>query len=292
MNNQTPDNNLLFQSEQHPLVPLDYPDERAYCLGLIHQKAYRRAAGMAAGCDVLDLGCNNGYGTRIVAESARTIVGVDVSSRAIQSARESDGPADIRFELIDGLSLPFEKHSFDLVTSFQVIEHVEDVDPYLAEIVRVLRPGGTVVFTTPNACIRIDPGMKPWNEFHVREYTSDELRTQLSGRFSEIAIEGLFATPELYDVEFRRAQKALRGARRRRRFPRRQLIALRKSPPVQALKRMTARRQPVPEPEQGAEPGTVDRSFLTKWSLDDLFYRTDGLEAALDLIAVCRAPRA
>lgn len=269
--------NLLFQSEMHPLVPLVYETESDYCLALIHKKAYARAAEAAEDCDVLDLGCNNGYGTATIAARCRSIIGADVSAAAISEARTQFADIPAQFECVDGGALPFADGSFDFVTSFQVIEHVVDVETYLAEICRVLRPGGAVLFTTPNRDIRLDPGMPPWNRFHVREYSAAGLRDALSRAFGEIVVEGLFAKPDLYAVEFQRVSKARRIARLPGFRVLRRMIFLRDW--ARTIRRMMR-----------AVRGAQDGAFLDKWSLDDLYYRTEDLDRALDLIAVCRKP--
>jgi SAM-dependent methyltransferase len=138
---------------------------------------------------------------------------VDVSQAAIDTARKLRQRDNIEFRPIDGAALPFSDEMFDLVSSFQVIEHVVEVRPYLEEIKRVLKPGGKVLFTTPNRVIRLDPGMRPWNSFHVREYTAAELSAILREVFPQTTVKGLMAPPELYDIEFARCQKALMGAR-------------------------------------------------------------------------------
>ncbi len=144
-------------------------------MSLIHRKAYSRAAELARGREVLDLGCNNGAGTALIAQAARRVRGVDVSPRAIASARRKYRSSGIEFHRVDGAAPQFPDRSFDMVTSFQVIEHVLDVAAYLAEVRRVLRPAGIALLTTPNRVIRLDPGMKPWNRFHVTEYTASGL---------------------------------------------------------------------------------------------------------------------
>ena len=122
----------------------------------MHRKAYEEAAATAKGQTVLDLGCNVGYGTAILASTAARAVGIDVSDQAIQEARSRFPAAE--FQVVDGMRLPFADGSFDLLTSMQVIEHIVDYDNYLSEIRRVLRPGGTAFFATPNSRLRLESG--------------------------------------------------------------------------------------------------------------------------------------
>src|SRR5262249_28881910 len=156
------------------------------CLYLMHQRAYEEVRRLARGRSVLDLGCNNGWGTRVVAETARRIVGVDVSAGALEEARRSIDASNVQFCQVGGGRLPFVDAEFDVVASCQVIEHVSDYAPYLSEILRVLTPNGVAVFTTPNARIRLDVGMKPWFPFHVREFSGAELHALLQDWFPSV----------------------------------------------------------------------------------------------------------
>jgi 2-polyprenyl-3-methyl-5-hydroxy-6-metoxy-1,4-benzoquinol methylase len=299
--------NLLFQSEHHPLVPLEFESRESYCLSLIHRKAYSRAAEMADGLDVLDLGCNNGYGTMSIAKRCAKIIGVDVAAHAIEAAVATHAGPNIEYRLVDGSTLPFSAKTFDLVTSFQVIEHVADVEPYLREIRRVLRDTGKAVFTTPNRCIRLDAGMEPWNRFHVREYDAAALRETLSAVFPHVLLEGLFAAPTLYKIEHDRAGRGKAAARKRR-----SKTAARNGRIATSLHSLkAAARTAVVDGAKAALPNVVvrrlsetfsDRSavkpveeierealadFIARWSISDLFYRDEGLDEALDLIALC-----
>jgi SAM-dependent methyltransferase len=262
-----------------------------YCLHLVHQKAYEEAALLAAERIVLDLGCNNGYGSAVLGQVCRRVAALDVSLTAIQDAQARFGNRGIDFRVYDGRKIPFDDLSFDLVVSFQVIEHLEDTGAYLTEIARVLRPSGVALFTTPNAAIRLDRDMKPWNEFHVREYRAAELAESLKAVFPEVDVRGLFATEELYRTEYDRCQRALKTARNRRSQSRKswaeqgrdKLVHLTKAIlPSWALDSLRARRTVVP-PE-------LDPAIIKKYSTDDFFYKSDNLDEALDLMAICRAP--
>jgi 2-polyprenyl-3-methyl-5-hydroxy-6-metoxy-1,4-benzoquinol methylase len=207
---------IRLQAEEHPLiedVPPATPAE--HTLRLMHLRAYDEAVRHAAGRDVLDVGCNTGYGTIRFVPVARRVVGVDVSPRAIDAARQRavDGPPE--FVLGSGFELPFGDAEFDLVTSFQVLEHVPDPRAFLANLAKVTRPGGQIILATPNAAIRLYPGMAPWNRFHVREYMADELRSLLLDVFPAVTVLGMFGAPELYDTEIRRVDAARQRIRRK-----------------------------------------------------------------------------
>jgi 2-polyprenyl-3-methyl-5-hydroxy-6-metoxy-1,4-benzoquinol methylase len=95
---------------------------------------------------VLDVGCADG-GFLSQFPAACTKVGVDLAPNRFR-------PADIHFVQTDvgHGGLPFVDNSFDAVYAGEIIEHVLDTEQFLRDIRRVLRPGGTVVLTTPNLC--------------------------------------------------------------------------------------------------------------------------------------------
>ena len=111
-----------LQAEKHDLIdPIDFESREKYVLHLIHSFAYTQAAVLAQDKEVLDLGCNTGYGTEILSRSARKVVGVDVSDGAVAQAKSKYGNQGIEFHCIDGKSLPFEDGRFDLIVSCQVM---------------------------------------------------------------------------------------------------------------------------------------------------------------------------
>lgn len=148
-----------------------------------HQSRYNWAAPLAAGREVLDAGCGVGWGTvRLARAGAHRAVGVDIDEGALVSARERAGE-HAEFVRGDLMSLPFDGGSFDLVVSFEAIEHVEDPRRALDEFRRVLRPRGLLVVSSPNK------GVYPaGNPFHLYELTSEELEASLRERFRNVAM--------------------------------------------------------------------------------------------------------
>ena len=179
-----------------------------FVIYLMHVATYRFAERYTQGKRVLDYGCGSGYGSAQIARTAAHVTAVDVSDEAIAHARTQFGGDNIDFAVIDpSAPLPFADASFDTVLSFQVFEHVEDTDRYLAEIRRVLVPGGTLLLVTPDRSTRLLPGQRPWNRWHVREYDNTGLARLLARHFTQVDIQGMGGDPEVIGIELRRCNR-------------------------------------------------------------------------------------
>lgn len=143
--------------------------------------AYHAAAGRIAG-DVLEIGTGSGYGIEVVAPRAARFVTVDKHTPPV----DFDRFPGVEFRRTAVPPLPFGDGEFDCVISFQVIEHIPDDREFVREIHRVLRPGGQLIVTTPNAPMSLT--RNPW---HVREYTAGELRALLEEAFAEVEALGV-----------------------------------------------------------------------------------------------------
>lgn len=139
---------------------------------------------------MLEIGTGSGYGIELVAPHARRFVTIDKH----RPQEELLARGDVTFLEAVVPPLPFRDASFDWVISFQVIEHIRDDRAFVAEIHRVLRPGGRFLVTTPNAPMSLT--RNPW---HVREYTPEELRRLLLGPFSEVEALGVFGNGKVMD---------------------------------------------------------------------------------------------
>jgi SAM-dependent methyltransferase len=101
----------------------------------------------AAGLRVLDVGCGNGYVLAQYARFGATVAGVDLTQTAIDLCKARFALTASRgdFRLTDGDRLPFEDESFDIACSMGVLHHIEDPRPMIAEMRRVLKPGGRII---------------------------------------------------------------------------------------------------------------------------------------------------
>jgi len=182
--------------------------DAAYVVYIFHLATYAYAATFAAEKRVLDLGCGSGYGTAMLARVAASITGVDVAADAIAHARSHYARDNLDFLAIEAHKpLPFTAASFDLVTSFQVIEHVSDVRAYLREIRRVLTPHGLFIAVTPDRSARLFRFQKPWNAWHLTEYDAGGLRSVLETEFRDVRIEKMSGPRGLVDIEIDRYRR-------------------------------------------------------------------------------------
>lgn len=150
--------------------------------------AYDRAAEIVSG-DVLEIGTGTGYGIELVAPHCDRFVTVDK-----YAAGGDRHAANVEFRRMCVPPLGFGDESFDFVITFQVIEHIDDDAAFVREIARVLRPGGRLILTTPNAPMSLT--RNPW---HVREYRIDELRRLLSEAFSAVETHGVFGNERVME---------------------------------------------------------------------------------------------
>jgi SAM-dependent methyltransferase len=166
-----------------------------------HRAAYLHARDRARDRDVLDAGCGEGFGTVLLAETARSVLAVDYSADAIAAARAAHGRPNLEFRQLDLYDLPGLDRRFDLVTNFQVLEHLTEPARFLRALGSVLAPDGTLMLTTPNRLTTVSE-----NPYHVREYTAEELRELLRPIFPRVEIGSVLGNARVraFDAERKR----------------------------------------------------------------------------------------
>ncbi|WP_269931498.1 glycoside hydrolase family 99-like domain-containing protein [Aminobacter sp. HY435] len=152
-----------------------------------HYHRYLFSLQFGNGKRVLDVACGEGYGCHLLSQVASEVVGVDLDVGTVDYARRTYGTASVRFVAADATKLPFEDASFDVVTSFETIEHFEGHEAFLAEVARVLRPDGILIISSPNRTVYTEQN-NHHNPFHLRELDREEFLSALGGHFSDVAI--------------------------------------------------------------------------------------------------------
>jgi len=144
---------------------------------------------------VLDAACGTGYGSAtLLARGAARVSGIDISAESIQYASGHFANRQTQFAVGNVKQLPFINQCFDVVVSFETLEHLTGVPQYLTEVSRVLRADGTFIVSSPNRVVT-SPGYPrpikiPRNEFHVAEYSRKELNNLLFPHFEDVAFFG------------------------------------------------------------------------------------------------------
>lgn len=173
-----------------------------------HLVAYQYASSWARGKAVLDAGCGDGYGSALLAEEARTVLGVDRSPEAIALARSRYRRDNLRYECLPLERLAELGGPFEVITHFQVIEHLPDPRPFLRAAYQCLAPRGVLLITTPNRLLsRVE------NPYHVREYIAEELEALLREVFPRVEVEGVWGNDKVMAFEEERARRAQRVLR-------------------------------------------------------------------------------
>ncbi|MEM7530718.1 MAG: methyltransferase domain-containing protein [Chloroflexota bacterium] len=198
----------MIKSHLHVVPEENWDNQRSYLGYLRHLKAYEFASQFIKDKLVLELGCGSGYGLEYLFADVEAIIGFDMGWDALLEA-QTLAPST-KDTLVQGLAhhLPFADNTFDVILSFQVIEHVDNVSAYLKELYRVLKPNGVFCVSTPNKSLRLLPFQKPWNPYHAQEFTAYYLQKELSIYFKNVIIHGLYGSPDTQAFEEARVRQS------------------------------------------------------------------------------------
>lgn len=231
------------------------PDETESGIVALHLKRYAFALPWCENKRVIDGACGVGYGSAFLGTHAAHVLGVDASEEAIAYARHRYSGPNVDFACMDLLALDVAHGSYDVVCSFETIEHLADCDSFLSEVVRVLDASGMLLVSTPRAD---ETTHSPANPFHKVEFSRVDFERLLRQYFGTVELHGQ-----------RRVQTA-----RHRLLQRLDVLGLRK--------RLTFLRP------AARLLGTPSMADLTA---DDLVISRDDLDRATELLAVCGEPR-
>jgi GT2 family glycosyltransferase/SAM-dependent methyltransferase len=155
-----------------------------------HMHRYAWCRPLVVGKAVLDIACGEGYGSAILAPGAASVIGVDISTQAVEhAAGKYSGIAGLTFREGNAAAIPLPDNSVDVVISFETIEHHDQHVEMISEIRRVLRPHGILIISSPNRPVYTEKAGHH-NEFHVKELDFTEFDELLRQKFSRVRYYG------------------------------------------------------------------------------------------------------
>lgn len=168
----------LFKSKIHERV--EYGNSNASSAFFLDQKVPKEAR-------ILEVGGNIGtLAHKLYLKGYKDITSIDVTPSAIEYGKSAYPNIKDHLLTFDGEKIPFADETFDVVMSFDVIEHLHDVDQHFKEVKRVLKKGGKYIFQTPNKIINIpwemlsNRTLTGWRKYHCSLHTLNELKKRIS----------------------------------------------------------------------------------------------------------------
>jgi 2-polyprenyl-3-methyl-5-hydroxy-6-metoxy-1,4-benzoquinol methylase len=156
-----------------------------------HFCAYKYAQDFVSGKEVLDIGCGEGYGSDFLAGYALSVLGIDYDAAVIDYAKDKYQKPGLSFSVLDIKNLAGLGRKFDVICSFQNIEHIRDTDKLLKDISGLLKDDGVFICSTCNIKDASPNSKVPFNKFHVKEYSYNEFKEMLEPVFNSVGISGL-----------------------------------------------------------------------------------------------------
>jgi ubiquinone/menaquinone biosynthesis C-methylase UbiE len=152
-----------------------------------HLHRYALARTFCINKAVLDIASGEGYGSYLLANQALKVTGVDLDAAVVTAANRKYVLPNLQYKQGDATKIPCDDNSFDVVVSFETLEHHAMHHEMMAEIKRVLKPSGTCIISTPDKLIYSDKKNYA-NPFHVKELYKQEFVQLLSGYFKHVTL--------------------------------------------------------------------------------------------------------
>ncbi len=148
-----------------------------------HLHRYALAKKLVENLTVLDIASGEGYGSYLLSQNAKTVVGVDIDKTTVQKAKQKYISSNLSYLQGNTNAIPSKDNTFDIIVSFETIEHHNQHEEMILEIKRVLKPNGILIISTPDKRQYSDiPNYK--NPFHVKELYEKEFKNLIKNHFT------------------------------------------------------------------------------------------------------------
>ncbi len=175
-----------------PLQPIESADEHlsAGPTGRLRVEQFHRyllARHLSHGLDVLEIASGEGYGASLLAQTARSVVGIEIDAASVEHSRTAYVAPNLRFEHASAQAIPLPNRSVDCIVSFKTMEHFHEHEQFLAEVRRILLPGGKLIISSPDSDVDSPLGgeSKPHD---LRALTRHEFAAVLKNRFDHVVL--------------------------------------------------------------------------------------------------------
>ena len=174
-----------------------------------HEDRYNSIIKIITNRIVLDAACGSGYGSYEISKHAKSVIGIDISDESINYAIKNYKSENLNFEVASVTNLPFLDNSFDVVVSFETIEHISEEAQilFLKQIKNVLKDDGYFVISTPDKLNYSDKSNYK-NEFHIKEFYEDEFYKFLLSFFKNVKF--YYQTEEVCNLIYDKNSKNLK----------------------------------------------------------------------------------
>lgn len=175
---------------------------------------------------VLDLGSGTGYGANILAKVAKKVIGMDINQEAVSFSTKNYNRPNLKFIKGD-INTLHKKSEYDMVVSFEVIEHLKNQKLFLRNINKALKKNGLFIMSTPNAAV-ISPEGGVGSPYHTKELNYQELNTLLKSNFKKVKIFGQFKSKKANEAwkDFLKSQSAREAVIKSDKFGIRKLVPI------------------------------------------------------------------
>lgn len=175
---------MKFTGERY--IPNEFNEKEN--ISEMHLNRYNFSLSFVKNKTVVDIACGEGYGSNLLAQNAKNVLGIDIDQNSIEHAKNKYKKDNLSFLIGSAEKIEASDNSIDVLVSFETIEHVKESvqKNFISEAHRILKPEGIFIVSTPDK----DISGEGHNEFHIHELNKKEFLNMLQVHFKKIDLYG------------------------------------------------------------------------------------------------------